>query len=414
MSLLVKSFREKITKEKDVRKKDEAKPMTCYSTGFLGFDMRNGSIQYGKRNGETYKYISAGIVDGTCNIVIGGTGTGKTTWVLQTSGNIIRPFENSSIFLDDAEASSASNVNRMQQLLGIQDQEEYRNKVITRNVGINAENLYERIIMIHDMKLSDPDKYLYDTGHYDMFGDKIFKFQPTVYILDSLMQLMPENVTEEEELSGQMSNTSTAKTNTTIFRRIIPKLKEANIIMFVINHILEDVNISIFKKKPDVPYLKVGERLPGGKTIPYLANNVIRFDASSKLKADDGFNIDGNIISISFNKSRTNKAGQSINLVFDQERGFDYDLSLFLLLKENKRLKGAGAYLYLEELPNVKFAQKQFKQKLAENVELQNAFNKELSQILLKMVSQGCVEENTEKSVVSKNLFNLMNEEIAV
>lgn len=411
MSLLVKSFREKMVKEKDIRKKDEAKPMTCYSTGFLGFDMRNGSIQYGKRNAETYKYISAGIVDGTCNIVIGGTGTGKTTWVLQTSGNIIRPFENSSIFLDDAEASSASNITRMQQLLDIQDQEKFRNRVITRNVGINAENLYERIIMIHDMKLSDPDKYLYDTGHYDMFGEKIFKFQPTIYILDSLMQLMPEGVTEEEELSGQMSNTSTAKTNTTIFRRIIPKLKEANIIMFVINHILEDVNISIFKKKPDVPYLKQGERLPGGKTIPYLANNVIRFDSASKLKADDGFNIDGNIISISFNKSRTNKAGQSINLVFDQERGFDYDLSLFLLLKENKRLKGAGAYLYLEGLPTVKFAQKQFKQKLAENVELQDVFNRELSQILLKMVSQSS-EENTERSVVSKNLFSLMNEEI--
>lgn len=411
MSLLVQSFREKVSKEKDIRKKDESKPMTCYSTGFLGFDMRNGSIQYGKRDGKEYKYISAGIVDGTYNMIIGGTGTGKTTFVLQASGNIVRPFENSAIFLDDAEAASSAVVSRNQQLLGIYDPEEYKRKVIARNTGITAENLYERIVMIHDMKLAEPDKYMYDTGQYDMFGEKIYKLQPTVYILDSLMQLMPDAVTEEESLSGQMSVTSTAKTNAAIFRRIIPKLKAANIILFVINHILEDVNISIFKKKPDVPYLKQGERLPGGKTIPYLANNLIRFDLSSKLKSDEGFYIDGHIVSISFNKSRSNKAGKSVNMIFDQERGYDYDLSLYLLLKENKRIKGAGAYLYLESCPTIKFAQKQFKEKLMQHPELQDAFNKEVAPLLMEMVSE-VTEEESERSVVSKNLFSMMNDEL--
>ena len=98
-------------------------------------------------------------------------------------------------------------------------------------------------------------------------------------------------------------------------------------------------------------------------------------------------------------------------MVFDQERGYDYDLSLYLLLKENKRIKGAGAYLYLESCPNIKFAQKQFKEKLMQHPELQDAFNKEVAPLLMEMVSE-VTEEESERSVVSKNLFSMMNDEL--
>lgn len=408
MSLLASRFREIVSKEKDIRIKQEARPSMSYPTGFLSFDFLNGTISHGKAEGKEYKYYSVGIPDGTLVMTIGRTGCGKTTFVLQSAGNIVRPFKNAVIYHDDGEGGIADE--RKQQLTGLLDPDEYKSKYISRNTGITAENFYQRIIMIHDIKLADPDNFMYDTGHNDIFGERIFKFQPTVYILDSLTQLMPDSVTEEEELSGQMSTTSTAKTTANIIRRIIPKLKSANIILFIINHILEDVQIGIFKKKADLGYLKQGERIPGGRTPLYLANNVIRLDDVSKLKEGEGFDIDGMIVSASLLKSRSNKANKSVNLVFTQEKGFDYDLSLLLLLKENKRLKGAGAYLSIGDCP-IKFSQKQFKDKLAANPELQQAFNIEVAEILKTLVRE-VTYESVNKSVVTENILTEMNNQL--
>ena len=286
----------------------------------------------------------------------------------------------------------------------------FKTKYIGRNKGITAENFYERVKMIHDLKLEKSAELLYDTGQYDVYGERIYKLQPTVYILDSLAMLMPEKQTEEEELSGQMSATAVAKTNAAIFRRIIPMLKSANIILFVINHITMDIDIGVVKKKASISYLKQGESLPGGKTPQYLANNLFRLDDTSKLKEEKEFYIDGAIVTVSLVKSRSNKGGQSVDLVFNQERGFDYDLSLFLMVKNEKRLKGSGGYLYFEG-SDVKFAQKNFKDKLLQSPELQEAFSNEVSQILKEMVYD-ISYKNTDQSVVSTSLFNKMNESL--
>ena len=69
--------------------------------------------------------------------------------------------------------------------------------------------------------------------------------------------LTPDKLTEEEEISGQMSATATAKMNTAVFKRIVPKLKAANIILFVINHINDKIEANAFvHSKSHVGYLK--------------------------------------------------------------------------------------------------------------------------------------------------------------
>ncbi len=74
---------------------------------------------------------------------------------------------------------------------------------------------------------------------------------------------------------------------------------------------------------------------------------MIRFDDHSKLKSSETFGIDGSLVDLTLVKSRTNKAGQSATLVFNQDNGFDPELSLFIMLKEAGRLGGAGAYLFI-------------------------------------------------------------------
>lgn len=381
MSLLASQFRAKVSKSKDYRMKNEEEFPVGYSTGFLSFDFRNGMVIFAQApDGSKYQYYSVGITDGSFIMLIGRSGCGKSTWLTQASANIIRPYQTSCVFMDSIEGGMT--VPRREQLTDFYG-EELVSKFIVRNTGITIENFYERIKMIHDIKMENRQDYEYDTGLYDTLGNRIYKLEPTVYGLDSVALIMSEKYTDEDELSGQMATTASAKNNAATFRRIIPMLKSANIILFAVNHITENIDINpMAKKKAQVAYLKQSERLPGGNTIIYLANNIIRFDDVTKLKAAESFGIDGSLVDLTLVKSRTNKAGQSCTLVFNQSTGFDQDLSLFLLLKQNNRINGAGAYFYIGEHSEIKFSQKTLLEKLRTDETLRGIFMDEVISVL--------------------------------
>ena len=68
---------------------------------------------------------------------------------------------------------------------------------------------------------------------------------------------MPENVSEEEELSGQMSATSIARVNNSIIKRLAGPLERGNIILIAINHITQKIEINAFAKtQAAINYLK--------------------------------------------------------------------------------------------------------------------------------------------------------------
>jgi len=299
----------------------------------------------------------------------------------------------------------------MESLTGFRG-EKLKEKFIVRNSSITAENFYERMKIIYDLKTDNRPEYEYDTGLYDTSGNRIYKLEPTVYILDSLALLMPEKFTEEEEISGQMSATAAAKMNSMLFKRVIPMLKTANIILFIINHINDNVSINPLQhKKSQVSYLKQDEVLPGGRAAIYLSNNIIRFNDHSKLKSTETFGIDGTLVDLDLVKSRTNKAGQFATLVFNQDIGFDPVLSLFILLKENNRVKGAGAYLYFVDRDDIKFSQKAFKQKLNENIELQDIFMKEVLDVLTSQLDSLDTNQESEMNtdIISTRVLEHLN-----
>lgn len=386
MTILASRFRETASKSKDFRMKNEVERDVAYPTGFLGFDFLNGTVIHVKSDNMDFSYNSIGVVDGSVVMVVGRSGCGKTTFTIQSSAEIIKPFETGTIYHDNIEGGIIqSRLETLTELYGDELEERY----IARNSGVNSENVYERIKMIHDIKLADRASYEYDTGLFDNDGSPITKLEPTVYILDSLAMLMPDKLTEEETMSGQMSTTAAAKTNAQLFRRIIPMLKAANIILFVINHITEKVDISMFaKKQSQLSFLKQDETLPGGRTPVYLSNLLIRLNDGTKLKESEGFGIAGSIVELVLIKSRSSAAGNSINLIFDYNRGFDRDLSMFQLLKEEGYVNGAGAYLYLGDRNDIKFAQKNFKKKLQESEELQRVFTEVSYQALMTLINR--------------------------
>lgn len=403
-SILSSRFRSAVSKHKDARMKDEASAGVGYSTGFLNFDFMNGTVVHVKSEQRNFNYYSVGIQDGCLVMLIGRSGCGKTTWAVQTAANIVRNFPSACIFHDDIEGGLAEY--RKGTLTNFSE-EEIRTKYIHRNTGITAENFYERLRMIHDMKLENREDYEYDTGYYDSYGERIYKLEPTVYILDSVALLMPAQYTEEEELSGSMSATAAAKTNSMSFKRIIPMLKAANIILLMINHINKKIDINPMQRtKAQVSYLKQDESLPGGNTIIYLTNLLLRFDDNTKLKEDEAFGIAGNFVDITLVKSRNNRAGKTCTLVFDQDRGFDPELSLFVMLKDAKKINGAGAYLYIGDRSDIKFSQKEFKNKLRSNPELRTAFINEVMSMLKEELDRDDLAPSEESQAYDYSLSN--------
>lgn len=402
MGLLADRFRAQMAKTKDPRM-EEANADVLYPTGFLPFDFLNGYRVHVKSETEDFWYNSVGIVDGSSVSFAGRSGSGKTTAAIQMAANIVRPFPEATIFFDDIEGGS--NATR-RELLTHFTPEECQQRIIYRNTAVSAENFYKRIASIYEIKMNNRADFEYDTGKLDSQGNKIYKLIPTVYILDSLAMLTPEKLTEEEELSGQMSTTATAKTNTAVFKRIVPKLKAANIILFTINHINDKIEVNAFTHtKSQVSFLKPGETLPGGKAALYLANNLIRVDDGAKLKETDGLGINGKIVDFEIIKSRTNAAGRSVPMVFDFTSGFDDILSLFMFLKSTGAII-TGATCYLRGHEDMKFRQRDFKNKLFNDPEFAKAFNEVARAELETLLGNPEVEEQKNITQPNQNIIN--------
>lgn len=403
MSLLAKMFRDTVKSYKDIAMTNEKVADVGYSTGFPNFDMRNASVVHVKNEekGLDYKYYLVGISDGSITTIIGRSGCGKSTFTYQVAANIIRPFKTSCIYADEIESGMQDS--RKETLTGFMG-EELKERIITRNTGITSENFYERIKIIHDIRVNNYDKFEYDTGYKDYKGDDIYKLEPCVYILDSWALLRPAGLTQEESLSGQMSVTSSAKMNTEILRRIVPMLKNANINLFIINHILKDIKINQFDRTPkQVQYLDEGERCPGGDTPMYLANNLIKL-YDSTLKSET-FGIDGSIIVCKFLKSRTNKAGKETYLVYDQAIGYDPELSLYVTMHKAKLVTNSGSWMYFVGHPEQKFQQKKLKEKLRTDPEFRKLFMQIAMEYLSQMVNDE-VEEEKKELQASNNIVN--------
>ena len=372
MSLLADMFRAKVA-SMDYNMKNEATDEVGYPTGFLNFDFTNGFIaeELDPSTGKVNQYFNLGITDGTFVTFIGNTGTGKTTFVCQIAANIARQFKTATIFEDSVEGGLTF-TRRLS--LSLFTAEEYKKRYIIRNTGITAENFYKRIKMIHDMKIQNKDKFIYDTGHKDMYGNPIMKLEPTIYILDSIAMIMPEKYAEEDELSGNSAAAASARVITQIFRTIIPMLKAANIILIGINHILEDVSMNAMPKKVSVPYLKQGERMPKGRTVTFLANNIIRIENVAKLTADKEYKIEGSVVEISILKSRTSGKKGGTRVIYDFDNGFDPWLSLLRFMKDNNLLYGAGVSLSVDPEKKYKFSQGNFREKINNDPEFRKFF----------------------------------------
>lgn len=385
MSLLMSRFKENLSKHKDKTLANEARTSYSSKTGIDVFDYRNGKVI--QPDGHK-PYLSLGLDEGTYMMFIGRSGGGKTSLAIQMASNIVKPFENGQIIHFDIE--QATEMSRIKKLTGW-DNETLRAKYMLKNTDIYHETIMSILNEVKHVKDELRKEITVETDKLDMDGNPISILPPTVVILDSLAVLQSRAKLKEdsEELGTNMAAASSAKDNASFFRQIMGFLKSYNIYLFVINHLVDKIDINPYQApKVRINYLGQTEATVGGNTPLYLANVLVKVDPGSKLTEDKEYGITGFMSNLHIIKSRTNRAGQVIELVFDQEKGIDNIYSTYHHLKKEGYIGGTGRGYFLKNYPDVKFSQKDFKKKLKEDIEMRKAFAKLAKSALLPYVNK--------------------------
>jgi RecA/RadA recombinase len=332
-------------------------------------------IYAASRNPETGDIIP-GLPYGKIFTIVGKSGTGKTTLAVQSAWNMIAPFENGGIIHLDYERSSKTP--RIQKILGITEEEMNARYMHINDDNLYTETLYEQVRQIANIKRANRDALLVDYESPE--GPTVRILPPTIILIDSIAAMVPKNITEEEELSGSMSASAIAKTNNGVFKRIMGDLIGANITVICINHLTTKISINPMQKVvADVNYLKADESMPGGSASIYLCDTLLKLVTKGKLDPEKEFGIRGFYAEGMFIKSRSAAAGRPFTLVYDQNYGFSNVYTNYVMLKEQKLVGGAGQGFYLDGLPNIKFSQKNFAEKLNTVPALQNRYEELLS-----------------------------------
>lgn len=340
-------------------------------TGFHLYDYFFGSvINIHDSEGNIIKQEPrVGQAIGTLNLIIGNTGSGKTTFAIQLAANLIRPYENGQVIHYDCE--QRTDLSRIENISKLPGNFFYNNRYIFKTGMVGLDIIKEMIVKVYTNKMKLKNEIMVETEFEDEFGKKMKMFPPTVIIIDSITSVIEETfsyenqkeVADMEKLQSNTDGARSAKSLKGFFKDILPLCKEANIIIYAINHINSNMSMNSFvPMAKQQNYLKQDESIPGGKTMLYYPFNIIKMIAKPNddfTEAGEGIN--GHIVMVepiksSSNQSGNNSKGIAFELVFSFKDGFDPLRSLIHYGREKGIIEGNKNKLKFKDEPDFTFA----------------------------------------------------------
>lgn len=283
--------------------------------------------------------------------------THNTTLAAQISANIIRQYKYANVIHYDCE--NRFDISRCETIThlpshyfdGSNGPERYMIK--TGTVGLDI--IQEMIVKTYVSKMKLKNELMVDSGYVDEFGKKVMIHEPTIIIIDSMTSVINETfnfesnkeVSDAEKMRGNTEGARDAKTMKGFFKDVLPLCKEANIIIYGINHINSNMSMNAFLPvAKQQNYLKQDESIPGGKTMIYYPFNIIKLVAKPSddfTEEADGFA--GHIVMVepiksSSNQSGNNSKGVSFEMVFSFKYGFDPLRTMIMYGKEIGAIEG--------------------------------------------------------------------------
>ena len=299
--------------------------------------------------------------------------THNTTLAVQLAANIIRQYKTSTVIHFDCEQridlSRIQVISKLPSYYFMEDDGPARYTIKAGAVGLDT--MQETIVRLFAAKMKIKNEITVDLGTVDEFGHPVRIMEPTIIIIDSITSVLsetfsPDNakeVSEAEKLRGNTEGARDSKSLKGFFKDVLPLCKEANIIIFAINHINMNMSMNAFTpaaKKQN--YLKQDEVIPGGVSLIYYPFNIVKLIAKPSddfTKEGDGF--DGHMVMAEPIKSSSNQSGNtskgvSFGLCFNYKTGFDPLRSLIIYGRERGIIEGNRNRLKFKDDPEHVFS----------------------------------------------------------
>ena len=377
-----------------------ATSMPQYPTGFMYLDYGNGSYMnvYDEDESPLYTYHNIGIPEGSVNVLISKSAGGKTTLAIEMGMAIIEPYLQPMLYASAIKEITPPKAKILPQegfpFIQILDTEKtlpidyvkrltrYRNRDLKRCVTINPLTTDKDLIRAVEQHVKFKVDYLRPTimPMLDIFGKPIWRYPPTVLVIDSMSQLLLEEVDDPaliksgkkgslqdlyESATKGPAGAQRAKVISALYSQLVNYAKRYNIIIFSINHINKMPAIMGIPVK-QYRGLRAGETIGGGERAIYLASNILRLDvikniggkSASSVQLGDG--ITGHIAIATWIKSKSNSKSNSCQLVYTNDGGYNQLLSSLWFGKETGDLAKSGNYYYVNGYPEYKFTMKNY------------------------------------------------------
>jgi RecA/RadA recombinase len=370
-----------------------------YRTGIDIFDYINGIRRY---DGS----LALGIMGGRIIMDVGNSGSGKTSVLIGQACYIADQYEDCDVWHYDYERSTSPE--RVMAISGW-DYDRFEEKYHLFNSELSVETIYTACKEIEKIKMECKEEIQIDTGKKDSNGNPIYELPPTIMLVDSVALLAPKEVEDDDELKGSMGASAIAKANTNVFKRILAPLENANIILMLVNHLNQKIDIGPIKSQAQVNYLGQDETIPGGRFITYSTNTLTKLKCASKIEPDKEFGVKGYYLTGIVVKSRNTEAGVQFKMVFEQKIGINNLLTNFVNLKEMGRITGAGRSYKLDTCPDIKFSMKEFQKKYNENPELKEAFDKAVHEEYSKFIPDN--SKDAPNNLIDVDEYELIDED---
>ena len=321
---------------------------------------------------------------GTFNLIVGASGSGKSTLAEQIAAYILRQFKLANVIHFDTE--QRTDISRIESVtkLPIQyfaSKDGSTPRYMLKSGAVSLSMIQAMLVQMAVTKIRLREQIKINMGYNVEFGKPVIILPPTIVIIDSITSVIDEtfnvdNSKEVKDAEKMRSNTEGARDAKTLkgfFKDILPLCKEADIIIYGINHINTNMSMNAFTPVArQQNYLKQDESIPGGKTMLYYPYNIIKLTAlpsDNFTMESDGF--EGHLVRFEPIKSSSNQSGNdskgiSFEQVFSFKEGFDSLRSLILYGRENGFIEGNKTRYKFKNDPECTFSWKNIYNELNE------------------------------------------------
>ena len=416
-----------------------ATTMPQHPTGFMYLDYGCGSYVnvYNDDEEPIYTYHNVGIPSGSVNTVISKSQGGKTTLCFQMAVAIIEAYFSQlyqqKYIRENTPPKMKVEEQRALPFIQIIDTEKtfsmdyakklshYTNKQLANRVMINQITTDTELVSLLEKHIKYKVEFMNPTvcPMLDIFGKPILEYPPTVIIVDSMTQLLMDNIDDPTKIDAKKcglhdvydsatkgpAGAQRAKVISALYSQLVNYAKKYNIIIFSINHINKTPSIMGIPTKM-FRALRANESLSGGERAIYLSSSILRLDVIKSINSISssavnlGEDIKGHIAIASWIKCKSNSKSNTCQLAFTNINGYDQLLSNLWNGKEIGDLHKKGNFYFVDKHPDKLFTFKNYSDVFASNPELFSAYYDQL-------------RGNCEKLLDNPDIAQKKNEELA-